>query len=141
MDYLAKALESITTIKLTGGVFGKISPVLIALCICVTTIVVQIGSSWLAFLGVGALLVIVGYALKRVFDFAEKNPQAAIMDGAELLVHERLVHGSKGAGTHEPINLTTEHEVPSLSDTEVFTEDAHPIDEDSSQTNSDGDDS
>ena len=140
MDF-DKALESIKTIKLTGGVFGKISLVLIVLCICVTAIVIQMGSLWLAFLGAGALLAIVFYALNRVFDFAAKNPQAAIMDGAELLVHERLVHGSKAAGPHEPINLTTEHDVPSLSDTEVFTEDAPSTDEDSSQTNSDGDDS
>ena len=140
MDF-DKALESIKTIKLTGGIFGKTSKVLIVLCVCVAVVVIKTDSLLFAFFCMAALLGIVIYALKRVLDFAEKNPQAAIMEGAELLVHERLVHGSKGAGTHEPINLTTEHDVPILSDTEVFTEDAHPTDEDSSQTNSDGDDS
>ena len=141
MDYLTKVLEFIKTINLTGGTFGKISLVLIILCVCVTAIVIGLGSLWLAGLGVVAFSVIVFYALKRVFDFADKNPQAAIMEGAELLNHERLVYASKIAGPHQPINLTTEHDVPSLPDTQVFTEDVRPTDEDSSQTNSDGDDS
>ena len=141
MYYLTKFLEFIKTIKLTGGTFGKTYVFLIVLCICVTSIVNWLGSLWLAGLGVMAVSANVFYAIKRAFDFADKNPQAAIMEGAELLDHERLVYASKSAGPHQPINLTTEHDVPSLPDTQVFIEDARPTDENSSQTNSAGDNS
>jgi len=46
--------------------------------------------------GLGTIvLLIVFYVLKRCLDFAEKNPEAAIMEGAELLIHNKLKMGSK----------------------------------------------
>lgn len=135
MDF-EKALESIKTIKLTGGIFGKTSLLLMVLCICVSAVAIKLGSIWFSFIFMGALIGIVFYALKRCLDFAENNPQAAIMDGAELLVHERLVHGTKSAGPHEPRNPTIEHEAPRLPPEEVFAEDIPP--EDDGQQNSGG---
>ena len=102
MDF-EKALESVKTIKLTGGVFGKTSLVLVIMCICVTAITIKIGIWWFSLILALPMLGLVFYALKRVFDFADQNPQAAIMDGAELLVHEKIVHGMKD---NEEIDLT-----------------------------------
>lgn len=33
--------------------------------------------------------------LWRLISFADKNPQAAILEGAEFLLHQQLVQGSK----------------------------------------------
>ena len=98
-----KALESVKTIKLTGGIFGKTSLVLVVMCICITATTIKIGTWWFSLILMLPMMGLIFYALKRVLDFAEANPQAAIMDGAELLVHEKIVHGMKG---NEPIDLT-----------------------------------
>lgn len=95
MDF-EKALDSVKTIKLTGGIFGKTSLILVVLCICVSAISIKIGTWWFSLIVMLPMMMLIFYSLKRVLDFAEQNPHAAIMDGAELLVHERIVHGMKG---------------------------------------------
>lgn len=121
-----KALESIKSIRLTGGVFGKTTLLLAVLCICVTAISLKIGTWWFALITIILLMSLVFYLLKRCLDFAEKNPQAAIMDGAELLVHEKIIHGRKGEEELPPIGSTIDHQLPSISDSEVISEDSPP---------------
>ena len=65
-------------------------------------------------------MIIVFYALKRCLDFAEKNPHAAIMDGAEFLVHERIVHGIKGQGELPSSEPTTYDELPQIAEAELI---------------------
>jgi len=92
---LHKALESLKSIKLSGGIFGKTSLVLVVLCLCVTAVSLKMGIWWFSLVLMAPTIGLVFYLLKRVLDFAEKNPQAAIMDGAELLVHEKILHSAK----------------------------------------------
>ena len=54
------------------------------------------------------------YGLKRSFDFASSNPYAAIMDGAELLQHERIVYATKDAGILIGASPTTESPILQL---------------------------
>ena len=89
------ALESVKTIKLSGGIFGKTTVLLVVLCICVAALTIKIGTWWFGMALMLPMMGIIFYALKRVLDFAESNPQAAIMEGAELLVHEKILHGTK----------------------------------------------
>jgi len=35
--------------------------------------------------------------LWRVINFADRNPQAALLEGSEFLMHERMVHSSKSS--------------------------------------------
>jgi len=124
-----KALESLKTIKLTGGIFGKTTLLLVVMCICVATVTLKIGTWWFALILMIPLMSIVYYALKRCLDFAEKNPQAAIMDGAELLVHERIIHGTKEQQVIPIQEVTIDHPPPEIPDVEVTHEDPPPTPE------------
>ena len=121
-----KALESIKSIKLTGGIFGKTTLLLVVLCVSVAAVTLKIGTWWFALILMIPLMGLVFYLLKRCLDFAEKNPQAAIMDGAELLVHERIVHGMKGEEELPLIEATVDHKLPHIAESEIVSEDPPP---------------
>lgn len=121
-----KALESIKTIKLTGGIFGKTILLLVVFCICLTAITLKVGTWWFALILMIPLMSLVFYFLKRCLDFAESNPQAAIMDGSEFLVHERIVYGRKGEEVLPAFEVTVDHELPKISEAEVISEDPSP---------------
>jgi hypothetical protein len=92
----------------------------------VAAITLKIGTWWFALILMIPLMSIVFYALKRCLDFAECNPQAAIMDGAEFLVHEKIVHGRKGEDEIPIIEATTAHAPPELPEAEVLSQDPPP---------------
>lgn len=121
-----KAIETIQGIKLTGGVFGKTTLLLIVLCVSIVVISVKIGTWWFALLLMIPMMGIVLYSLKRVLDFAEKNPQAAIMDGAQLLIHERIIQGTKGSEEFVPIPTIDVEDPPLISPGEAESEDELP---------------
>jgi hypothetical protein len=93
-----KAIENLRTVRLRGGIFGKTAMVCIILIIGVSAVAFKSTFWWLTLLLMFGLMGIVFYALKRSFDFAANNPYAAIMEGAQLLQHERIVHASKNQG-------------------------------------------
>jgi len=51
-------------------------------------------------------MLMIFYSLKRCLDFAEKNPHEAIMDGAELLVHEKMVFAQKNESINPLLETT-----------------------------------
>lgn len=118
-----KAIESIKTIKLTGGIFGKTTLLLIVLCLSMAAVSIKIGNIWLVLTLMILISVLSFYALKRCFDFAERNPQAAIMEGSEFLAHERIVHGMKDDKNVPPHGSIIDHPQPSLSNEEVNKDD------------------
>ncbi len=118
-----KALESIKSIKLKGGIFGKTITLLIVLCICVATVCVAASMWQITLLLMFPLMILVFYGFKRCIDFAEKNPYAAIMDGAELLIHDRLLHGRKGQDEIPTLEATVDHELPMLDEATIMQED------------------
>ena len=97
------------SIKLTGGVFGKNTLLLVILIVCFTALALHISTWWFGLIVIFVLMALVYYVVKRTFDFAEKFPQAAIMEGAELLVHERITHAAKGRGEILPTDLGIDH--------------------------------
>ena len=70
MDF-EKALENIKTIKLTGGIFGKTSLVLIVLTICAAAVSLKVDVWWVPLALMLPLIGITFYILKRCLDFAE----------------------------------------------------------------------
>jgi hypothetical protein len=121
-----KALESVKKVKLKGGIFGKTSLIVIVLCVCVTAVSMKVGTWWFALILMLPMMGLVFYSLKRVLDFAEKNPQAVIMDGAEFLVHEQIIHGIKG---NQPIDtiITVDHQPSISSDSQASDQEDLPI--------------
>jgi hypothetical protein len=63
--------------------------------------------------------VVAWYALHRAFDFADKNPAAAILEGAEFVKHEQIQQAAKGIPQFPPSDtiLTSEPEqIPLITD-------------------------
>ena len=124
---ITKALERLKSINLRGGIFGKTTTLLVVLCICVSAVSITTRVWWMALVLVLPLMAMVFYALRRCFDFAENHPQAAIMEGAELLVHEKLLFAQKYQ-TEDPRLLATviDHPPPELPREEVTSPDPPP---------------
>jgi hypothetical protein len=117
---ISKALERLKRINLKGGVFGKTTILLIVLCICVSVVCISTKVWWMALVLMVPLMGMIFYALKRCFDFAEANPQAAIMEGAEFLVHEKLLFREKDQVGYPLLDVTVvDHEAPALPAAEV----------------------
>lgn len=122
-----KTLDSLRSIKLKGGIFGKTTLLLIVLCICVSTVCVASRVWWLALVLMVPLMAMVFYMLKKCLDFAEKNPQAAIMEGSELLVHEKLMFAQKYQTEDPSLQATVfDHVPPELPSDEVTSPDPTP---------------
>ena len=121
-----KLLRRLISLRLTGGVFTKTIYLLIVLSICVTLVVIVLRLWWLALILMGCLFGLVFYAMRRLFNFTDKYPFAAIMEGPELLRLEEMRQGKKG---QEDLSLsppTIEHEAPEISDTEIVAPDPPP---------------
>lgn len=121
-----KALENLKSVRLTGGLFAKIVPVLIVLCISITWVCLKNGTWWLPISLFLPVLLLFYYVFKRLFDFADANPHAAIMDGAELLSRERLLHGQKGEENLIPTQITMDHPLPLLPSLDIDIPDPSP---------------
>ena len=124
---ISKALERVKSINLSGGIFGKTTTLLVVLSICVSAVCMTTRVWWLALVLMIPLMLMVFYALKRCLDFAETNPHAAIMEGAELLVHEKLMFAQKNE-PHDPLLEDTvfDHNPPKLSHGEITSPDPPP---------------
>ena len=93
---IGKLVKNVSQIKLKGGVFEKASRVIIIVSVCIFGIAALIGNIWVSS---GAILLIFIFAfviLWRLINFANKNPQAALLEGAEFLVHEQIQLAAKG---------------------------------------------
>lgn len=88
-------IGSISKVKLRGGVVGKVCTVLIVIAVATAIIAYVAHSIWVCVL---ALVLLFGTALPillRLLTFADKNPQAALFEGAEFLAHEQMQMGMK----------------------------------------------
>jgi hypothetical protein len=94
-DSFLKGIQNISKVKLHGGLVGKVSIVLIIFCLSLCGLAFWIKNLELTWGVIIIVALVVFTLLWRVIRFAEKNPQAALLEGAEFLVHERLVYGAK----------------------------------------------
>ena len=120
---------NLKSIRLSGGIFGKTTVLLCVVTVSACAIAWKISNPWISFAIVSLVIVIVWYSVKRCFDFAQDNPQAAIMEGQELLLHEKIVHRVKGQGDLLPKHLEDDHPLQELPDSEVLAIDASPTPE------------
>ncbi|MFA6198128.1 MAG: hypothetical protein WC734_03175 [Patescibacteria group bacterium] len=97
MDYdISKLIKTATGIKLKGGIFTKVCVVIIIVSLCIFGIAIRANNQWMS---IGSILLIFIFAiviLWRLINFANKNPQAAILEGAEFLIHEQIQLAAKG---------------------------------------------
>jgi hypothetical protein len=106
--------ETATKVRLRGGVVGKLSTVLIVASIALGAIGVAAHNEWIAGGAVILIFVLVLTLGWKMLRFAEEHPQAALMEGAELLMHERLTLAMKGHPEflHDPSQESTDPAAP-----------------------------
>jgi hypothetical protein len=93
---IGDAVEKVSGVKLRGGIFGNVCVVLITLIVvlgvaaAITRNIYVVGGTIVLLLGVSWRL------LSRIIKFAEENPAAAILEGAQYVERERFMIASKG---------------------------------------------
>jgi hypothetical protein len=92
----AKAMQGVSNVKLPGGVVGKTCTVLLVAVVMLGGIALVVRDVYLSYFIVTAIVLFCGVILLRVISFANKNPQAALLEGAEFLVHQREENAAKG---------------------------------------------
>ena len=107
-----KAIDKLKHIKLHGGIVGKTTTLLIVLSLVIGSVCFVVKNQDYIIILLLVLLGLVFYGMKRCFDFAEKNPQAAIMEGAEFLIHEQIMQGNKDTPLIEVQNAEMELDHP-----------------------------
>ena len=114
MDFdFDKLLQKVSSIKLPGGVVGKVCAVLIVASVCIGGVAAFAENDWVIVAGIVAIFLLAFPMLWRLINFADKNPQAALLEGAEFLLHSQMVLGTKANPviTVEPETITEERQV------------------------------
>ena len=96
---IEKAIEGLAKVTLRGGVVGKVTFSVVAIAVVIGVVAWAAGNIWLSSVAVVRISLIAFVMLGRVIDFADRNPQAALLEGAEFLVHQQIVHAAKGMPT------------------------------------------
>ena len=99
METIPNLANSVSKISLKGGLAGKICYVLIVVTFVLGAIVYFTKNIWITWFVAIAIVVLVFYFLCRLCSLAERNPQAALMEGAEYLLHEQLTFQTKNNPT------------------------------------------
>lgn len=93
LDAIIQRAEKVT---LPGGVVGKVCKVLIVACLSIAAIACALRIMWVSVLALAFIFLLVFVLLWKLINFANKNPAAALLEGAEFLVHEQTHLGMKG---------------------------------------------
>jgi hypothetical protein len=94
--------KSVSNVKLRGGVVGKVCTVLIVASLSMAIIAWAVHVVWVSILALVFVFVLCFPLLWRLISFAEKNPQAALFEGAEFLAHEQMHLGMKSTPVLPP---------------------------------------
>lgn len=92
---LDRAINGISKVTLRGGVVGKVTFAVVLVSLALMLIAWSMHNIWLSASVVGLIFILTFTMLWRVINFADRHPQAALLEGAEFLVHEQIVHASK----------------------------------------------
>ncbi|WP_425615452.1 hypothetical protein NA78x_005372 [Anatilimnocola sp. NA78] len=111
---IAGMTERISSIRLSGGVVGRLSTVLICATVALgtTAATVAFSGSEIGAYVAGGIAVLLALLILCVCGgmvwFAHANPQAALFEGAEFLLHEQMTLGMKGAPNLSPQSQQSE---------------------------------
>jgi len=93
---ITKALKNISKVKLNGGVVGKTCTVLLVVVLVILAIVWVARDIYFCYFALTVIFILVGGLMWRLINFADKNPQAALLEGGEFLVHQQIEYARKG---------------------------------------------
>lgn len=100
-----RALQGLAKVTLKGGVVGKVTFSVVAVSLALASIAWSVQNIWLSVGALSAVFILAFAMLWRLINFADRHPQAALLEGAEFLVHEQIVHASKSI-PHIPVGAT-----------------------------------
>ena len=113
---VGKLIENVSKVKLKGGIFSKASTVLMVVSICILAIALLTRNIWVSCGAIALIFVLTFVILWRLINFANKNPQAAILEGAEFLVHEQIQLAAKGIPSIPQIISNLVEETPVITE-------------------------
>jgi hypothetical protein len=92
---LHKAIDGLSRVTLKGGVVGKVTLTVISVSLALAAISWSVSNVWISAMALLSVFVLAFAMLWRLITFADKHPHAALLEGAELLVYEQIVHATK----------------------------------------------
>lgn len=102
-------LTNISKVTLPGGVVGKVTLGVVIASLCMGAIAVASHNVWLSAGAVVLIFLLAAPMFWRLISFADRHPQAALLEGAQFLAHEQIQQqATKGqpAFTVEPSDRT-----------------------------------
>ena len=94
-----RAIDGLSRVTLRGGVVGKVTFAVMLASLSMVSIAWTVSNIWLSTATLVLVFIFVISILWRLINFADRHPQAALLEGAEFLVHEQIVHTSKSMPT------------------------------------------
>lgn len=91
-------IANFAKVKLPNGFIGKITFLLIVVAILLTILAIKADVLGLYIAVVAIIPILALIAVFKLTSFANKNPHAALLEGAELIMHERIQLASKTNG-------------------------------------------
>ncbi len=89
------AINGLSKVTLRGGVVGKVTFAVVFACLALVAIAWSVSNIWISAAALCMVFILAFVMLWRLITFADNHPQAALLEGAEFLVHEQIVHASK----------------------------------------------
>jgi hypothetical protein len=90
-----RAIDGLSKVTLRGGVVGKVTFAVVLISIVLGVIAYSVSNIWLSAVALGMVFTLSFVMLWRLVNFADKNPQAALLEGAEFLIHQQIIHATK----------------------------------------------
>jgi len=90
-----RAIDGLSKVTLRGGVVGKVTFAVVFGSFALAAIAWSVSNIWLSAAALAMVFTLMFVMLWRLISFADRHPQAALLEGAEFLVHEQIVHATK----------------------------------------------
>lgn len=88
-------LDKVSKVKLNGGFVGKTSMVIMVVSICFASVGFSSGND-LVKISISAMIFLFASTFVwKLISFADRHPQAALLEGSEFIIHEQMRMGSK----------------------------------------------
>lgn len=96
---LNSILQNISKIKLHGGVVGKVVLGTIFICGFIAAISIVAKDLWISGAALALISIFSFTMFWRLINFADRHPEAALLEGSEFLVHETITQATKEEAT------------------------------------------
>ena len=124
-----RVAKSAAKLRFPTGAIGKTCMMLAIVAISCAGLAWAARNPWVAGLGLIIVAVVTIYTVKRIFDFADKNPTAAILEGSEFVQHEQITLAAKGTPqlpSSEVIQINEPEDIPLLEDASLANQPDQP---------------